>query len=210
MLSCYRLAPQARLPDGTDPADLLALRGPAALTEALATAQPLVDERLANLPPGDALLEATRVVAARPLALVEEIIVAPHPRKIVDGRRHHLIRAMPSQDPEQKVERLNAVHEVRVKIISGLSGKSVTQDERRLNDVYSYLVIIALASVADQDLCRPSACPRPSLLALLQENGRSGVTPLQTPGEDAQTLAQPSAWALARAWVWARQSARAP
>jgi DNA primase len=71
MLSCYGLDPlQARLPDGTDPADLLALRGPAALTEALATAQPLaeqlLDERLANLPPGDALLEATRVIAARP------------------------------------------------------------------------------------------------------------------------------------------------
>jgi DNA primase catalytic core len=71
MLSCYRLDPlQARLPDGTDPADLLALRGPAALTEALAAAQPLaeqlLDERLANLPPGDALLEATRVIAARP------------------------------------------------------------------------------------------------------------------------------------------------
>jgi DNA primase len=71
VLSCYRLDPlQARLPDRTDPADLLALRGPTALTEALAAAQPLaeqlIDERLANLPPGDALLEATRVVAARP------------------------------------------------------------------------------------------------------------------------------------------------
>jgi DNA primase catalytic core len=71
MLSCYRLDPlYARLPDGTDPADLLALGGPTALTEALTAAQPLVerlvDERLANLPPAEALLEATRVVAARP------------------------------------------------------------------------------------------------------------------------------------------------
>jgi DNA primase catalytic core len=71
MLSCYRLDPlYARLPDGTDPADLLALKGPTALTEALAAAQPLaeqlIDERLANLPPADAVLEAARVVAARP------------------------------------------------------------------------------------------------------------------------------------------------
>jgi DNA primase len=71
MLSCYRLDPlYARLPDGTDPADLLALKGPTALTEALAGAQPLaeqlIDERLKNLPPTHALVEAARVVAARP------------------------------------------------------------------------------------------------------------------------------------------------
>ena len=71
MLSCYRLDPlHARLPDGTDPADLLALAGPTALTDALAAAQPLaeqlIDERLKNLPPTHAVLEATRVVAARP------------------------------------------------------------------------------------------------------------------------------------------------
>jgi DNA primase catalytic core len=71
MLSCYRLDPlHAPLPEGTDPADLLALKGPTALTEALAAAQPLaarlLEERLANLPPAQALLEAARVVAARP------------------------------------------------------------------------------------------------------------------------------------------------
>jgi DNA primase catalytic core len=70
MLSKYRLDPLSpRLPVGTDPADLLALRGPKALTEALAAAQPLADrllnERLDNLPPAQALLEAARVVAAR-------------------------------------------------------------------------------------------------------------------------------------------------
>jgi DNA primase len=56
MLSKYRLDPlYPRLPEGADPADLLALRGPTALTEALAAAQPLADrllnERLDNLPP---------------------------------------------------------------------------------------------------------------------------------------------------------------
>jgi DNA primase catalytic core len=71
ILSCYQLDPlHARLPAGTDPADLLALRGPRALTEALTASQPLAErllaERMANLPPADAVLEATRIVAARP------------------------------------------------------------------------------------------------------------------------------------------------
>jgi DNA primase catalytic core len=71
MLSCYRLDPlHTPLPDGTDPADLLALKGPTALTRALAAAQPLAErllhERLNNLPPAEAHLEAARVVAARP------------------------------------------------------------------------------------------------------------------------------------------------
>ena len=71
ILSCYRLDPlHARLPAGTDPADLLALGGPRALTEALTASQPLAErllaERMANLPPADAVLEATRIVAARP------------------------------------------------------------------------------------------------------------------------------------------------
>jgi DNA primase len=71
MLSCYRLDPlHVQLPDGTDPADLLTLGGPTALTQAVSAARPLaerlLDERLANLAPADAVLEATRVVAARP------------------------------------------------------------------------------------------------------------------------------------------------
>jgi DNA primase len=71
MLSSYRLDPlYPRLPEGADPADLLALKGPTALTEVLAAAQPLaerlLDKRLENLPPVQALLEAARVVAARP------------------------------------------------------------------------------------------------------------------------------------------------
>jgi DNA primase catalytic core len=71
ILSCQRLDPlYARLPEGTDSADLLALKGPKALTVALAAARPLaerlLDERLANLPPAEALLEAAWVVASRP------------------------------------------------------------------------------------------------------------------------------------------------
>jgi DNA primase catalytic core len=71
LLTPYRLDPlYLRLPEGSDPADLLCRAGPAALTEALDGAQPLaqrlLDERLTNLPPTQALLEAVRVVAARP------------------------------------------------------------------------------------------------------------------------------------------------
>jgi DNA primase catalytic core len=60
----------ARFPAGHDPADLLAMRGPAALVAALQTQQPLAErlltERLDNLPPEKARLAAARVIAARP------------------------------------------------------------------------------------------------------------------------------------------------
>jgi hypothetical protein len=49
--------------------------------------------------------------------LVDTIIVAPHPHKIVDGSRHYTIRAIPYQDPEMEAARLKAVHEARVKIV---------------------------------------------------------------------------------------------
>lgn len=49
--------------------------------------------------------------------LADKIIVAPHPHKIVDGRRHYLIRAIPYEDPQQEAERLKQVHEARVKIV---------------------------------------------------------------------------------------------
>jgi DNA primase len=71
ILAPYRLDPRyALLPEGSDPADLLALNGPAALTTVLDQAEPLgerlIEERLTSLPPDQAQLEAARVVAARP------------------------------------------------------------------------------------------------------------------------------------------------
>ena len=73
ILTPYRLDPRyARLPEGSDPADLLALNGPAALTTVLDQARPLgdelINERLTSLPPEQARQEAARVVAARPPA----------------------------------------------------------------------------------------------------------------------------------------------
>jgi hypothetical protein len=49
--------------------------------------------------------------------LVDKIVIAPHPHKIVDGRRHYTIRAIPYQDPEMEAERPKKVHEARVKIV---------------------------------------------------------------------------------------------
>jgi DNA primase catalytic core len=71
ILTSNRLDPRfAPLPEGNDPADLLAVNGPAALTTLLDQAEPLgdelINERLTSLPPEQARLEAARVVAARP------------------------------------------------------------------------------------------------------------------------------------------------
>jgi hypothetical protein len=77
ILTLYRLDPRyAQLPEGSDPADLLARHGPAALVATLDRALPLgerlLNERLTTLPPDQAQREATRVVAARPPASWDE------------------------------------------------------------------------------------------------------------------------------------------
>ena len=59
----------ARFPDGLDPADVLTQRGPSALVAALDSAAPLgqvlLEERVSNMDPAAALLEAVQVLAAR-------------------------------------------------------------------------------------------------------------------------------------------------
>ncbi|MEV5003832.1 MobF family relaxase [Nocardioides sp. LML1-1-1.1] len=75
MLTPHGLDPgYARFPDGLDPADLLAQRGPAALTAAVASGQPafralgdeLLAERLDHLTPEQARVAAMRILSARP------------------------------------------------------------------------------------------------------------------------------------------------
>jgi DNA primase catalytic core len=73
ILTPYGLDPgYAQFPEGLDPADILELRGGSPLREALVGARPLaevlVEERLANLPPAQAIPEAAQIVAARPSA----------------------------------------------------------------------------------------------------------------------------------------------
>ena len=49
---------------------------------------------------------------------MDKIIIARHPSKIdKDGKRHHLTRAIPYQDPQREAERLKAVHAAPVKIV---------------------------------------------------------------------------------------------
>jgi hypothetical protein len=49
--------------------------------------------------------------------LVDKIVIARHPHKIVDVRRHYTIRAIPYPNPDMEAARLNAVQEARVKIV---------------------------------------------------------------------------------------------
>ena len=77
ILTPHRLDPlYTQLPEGSDPADLLARHGRAALIAALDQVRPLGDEllneRLTNLPAQQAQLEAARVVAAQPPACWDE------------------------------------------------------------------------------------------------------------------------------------------
>jgi DNA primase catalytic core len=126
MLSCYRLDPlYARLPDGTDPADLLAIAGLTALTEALTGAQPLaeqlIDERLKNLPPAHALLEAARVVAARPSRHWNQGSTAISSRLGVPTVQvRHALRTLVNQwttDPRQAAQQpLQAIGEVKRRV----------------------------------------------------------------------------------------------
>jgi DNA primase len=138
MLSCYRLDPlYLRLPDGTDPADLLAVMGPTGLTDALAAAQPLaeqlIDERLANLRPDDALIEAARVVAARPSRHWNHDSTAISSRLGVPTVQvRHALRALVNQwntDPRQAAQQpLQALGEVKRRISKAI--ELATQQRR--------------------------------------------------------------------------------
>lgn len=68
----------AALPDGSDPADLVATGNTPQLVDALDQAQPLADalieERLGNLPPVEAALAAASVIAAQPVDAWERAV----------------------------------------------------------------------------------------------------------------------------------------
>ena len=71
LLTLYNLDPtHAALPDGTDPADLIAAGNAAGLADAITQARPLadslIDERLAHIEGSDAALDAVHVLAAQP------------------------------------------------------------------------------------------------------------------------------------------------
>ena len=71
LLTLYNIDPtHAALPEGADPADLVAAGNAAGLADAITQARPLadslIDERLDHLPSTEAALDAVRVLAARP------------------------------------------------------------------------------------------------------------------------------------------------
>jgi hypothetical protein len=115
----------ARLPEGTGPAELVAVMGPTGLTAALAAAQPLaeqlIDERLKNLPPTHALLEAARVVAARPSRHWDQGRTAISTRLGVPTVQvRHALRTLVNEwntDPRQAAQQpLQALGEVKRRI----------------------------------------------------------------------------------------------
>lgn len=126
MLAQHNLPPTvATFPEGTDPAELLARRGPRALTGALTGARPLgevlIEERLANLTADAALDQAMRVLAAQPPCAWD-----PGARMIADrlktcparaGRSLHAHVWAWNRDPRKAAQaRLAAVREVRARL----------------------------------------------------------------------------------------------
>jgi DNA primase catalytic core len=90
ILTPHLLQPRhAALPEGTDPADLVATGNARHLLDALDHAAPLadvlIDERLANLPPADAALAAAVVIAAQPVEAWEPGVRAVAERIGVDA-----------------------------------------------------------------------------------------------------------------------------
>jgi DNA primase catalytic core len=163
ILTPYRLDPRyALLPEGSDPADLLALNGPAALTAALDRSRPLgerlVDERLTSLPPQQAQHEAARVLAARPPADWDEgsNTISSRLEVPLDAVRQTLLAQVKewNSDPRRAAkEPLQGVNEVKTRLI----GAAQIRPEQRW---------AALAGQLDQRLVRQGDWP--ALAQLMQ------------------------------------------
>jgi len=163
MLTAYRLDPRfAPLPEGSDPADLVALNGPAALTAVLDQARPLGDElikeRLTSLPTDQARLEAARVVAARPPECWDQgsNTISSRLKVSVDAVRRTLLAHVKEWniDPRRAAAKpLQGVNEVKRR----LAATAPIRPEQRW---------AALASQLDQRLLRQGDWP--ALAQLLQ------------------------------------------
>jgi DNA primase catalytic core len=164
ILTPHRLDPRyALLPDGSDPADLLALNGPAALTTVLDQARPLgdelINERLTNLPPELARHEATRVAAARPPESWDQgsNTISSRLKVPLDAVRQALLAHVKewNSDPRRAAkEPLQGVNEVKTRLI----GAAQIRPEQRW---------AALAGQLDKRLLRQGDWP--ALAQLMQE-----------------------------------------
>jgi DNA primase catalytic core len=170
ILTPYRLDPRyARLPEGTDPADLLALNGPAALTTVLDHAgslgERLVDERLTSLPSEQARHEAARVLAARPPADWDEgsNTISCRLEVPLDAVRQTLLAHVNdwNSDPRRAAkEPLQGVNEVKARLI----GAAQIRPEQRW---------AALAGQLDQRLVRQGDWPAlAQLMQTVDDQGR--------------------------------------
>ena len=132
MLTPHGLDPGfARFPDGLDPADLLAQRGPAALTAAVASGQPafqslgdqLLTERLDNLAPEQARVAAMRILSARPSRAWEPGVNQVRARLQLSQMqaRRDLRDAVKSWDADPRKAALAELHkssEVRARLVA--------------------------------------------------------------------------------------------
>ncbi len=128
LLTQHGLDPAAAsFPEGCDPAEVLARRGPAVLVDALTSARPLGDlvlqERLTNLTGDTALTEAAQVAAARPAQAWGPAATTIAARLWVSARdsRGRLLSAVEvwNRDPRKAAAaRLAAVQQVRDRVVA--------------------------------------------------------------------------------------------
>ena len=163
MLAPYRLDPRyALLPEGSDPADLLALNGPAALITVLDQARPLgerlAEERLTSLPADQAQLEAARVVAARPPGWWDQgsNTISSRLKVPVDAVRKTLLVHVKDWNGDPRRAAANPLQEVN-EVKKRLTGAPRIRPEQRW---------AALASQLDQRLLRQGDWP--ALAQLMQ------------------------------------------
>jgi DNA primase catalytic core len=163
ILAPYQLDPRfALLPEGSDPADLLALNGPVALTTVLDQARPLgerlIEERLASLPPDQARHEAARVVAARPPGCWDQgsNTISSRLKVPVDAVRQNLLVHVKDWNSDPRRAAHNPLHGVN-EVKKRLAEAAAIGPEQRW---------AALASQLDQRLLRQGDWP--ALAQLLQ------------------------------------------
>lgn len=185
LLTQHGLDPTAAcFPEGCDPAEMLARRGPAALGHALTNARPLGDlllqERLATLTGDDALTETTQVAAARPAkawgpattTIATRLGAPPYDAR---GRLLAAVAAWNRDPHKAAAARLAAVQQVR--------NRMAAADQRNPDDRW--------AEVARQlDPRLPSQRDWPALAAIMALAHRDGHDVAATAGQliDADPL----------------------
>ncbi|HEY3546200.1 MAG TPA: toprim domain-containing protein, partial [Propionicimonas sp.] len=135
LLAIYNIdATYAALPDGSDPADLVANGNTAALSEAIAKARPiaeaLIDERLSNLEGAEAVLDAVCVLAAQPskrwTAGVEHIAHhADLPPALVRSALASMVRAWNTDQRRAAQQALLQVAEVKDRLAAAQTARAV-------------------------------------------------------------------------------------